>query len=323
MAGRDRSPAPLGPASPAPGREPPRWAHRSLAGWWIAAVVLFVVAPKPPPAPLTTAEDEAIFRRQVELTAARVARWQESRGDLWIPWDGARGHLALVIDDIGRELHLFDQLLALRFPLTFSVLPGAVFAAGAQLRLRGDRRRPREILLHLPCEPLDPAAMLGPESQERFLRVGASVDELRAALETALGRVPAAVGVNNHMGSRLTAERAAMDALMPVLRARGLFFLDSRTTAHSQGLAAAEAAGVPALGRDVFLDHDPRPEAILAQLREAAARARVAPTVAIAHPSPEVVEALRAELPRLHREGIGIYPLSEILARGRGDKVRQ
>lgn len=303
---------------------PPPWARASLIAWWVVAAALFWLAPAPPPAPLAAVEDEAIFQRQLDQTVARTRRWQDSRGDLWIPWEKARGHLAIVIDDVGRELHYFDQLLALRFPLTFSVVPGGVYAVGAQLRLRGDRRRPREILLHLPSEPIDPAAMrAGPEVRERFLSVDDSADELRAALRAALERVPVAVGVNNHMGSRLTADRAAMDALMPELRERGLFFLDSRTTAHSQGLAAAVAAGVPALGRHVFLDHDPRPEAILAQLHEAAARARETPTVVIAHPSQEVAEALRVELPRLHREGIGVFSLREILARGHGVKVRE
>lgn len=303
---------------------PPRGTAGSLVAWWIVAGALFVAAPAPPPAPLAAAEDEVIFRRQVEQTVAATRRWQDERGDLRQPWDQARGHLALVIDDVGRELHLFDQLLALRFPLTFSVLPGAVYAAGAQLRLRGDRRRPREILLHLPCEPLDPAAMRADaEAREQFLRAGDPPDQLRRSLEAALERIPAAVGVNNHMGSRLTAERPAMDALMPVLRERGLFFLDSWTTPHSQGLAAAESAGVRALGRDVFLDHDPRPEAILAQMRQAAARARQSPTVVIAHPSEAVVEVLRAELPRLFREGIAVYPLSEVLARRGGGKERR
>lgn len=306
------------------GSELPRWGRVALVAWWCVAAVLFAVAPAPPTAPLTTGEDEAIFQRQLDQTGERVQRWQDSRGDLSIPWDDARGHLAVVIDDTGRELHLFDRLLALRFPLTFSVLPGAIYSAGVQLRLRGDRRRPREILLHLPCEPLDPAAMrAGADAREQFLRVDATAEQLRAALHAALERVPVAVGINNHMGSRLTADRAAMDALMPVLRARGLYFLDSWTTARSVGLAAADAAGVEALGRDIFLDHDLRPDAILAQLHRAAARARERPTVVIAHPSQEVVEALRAELPRLHRDGIGIYPLSEILAHQRIDKVRR
>lgn len=291
------------------GREPPRWAHASLLAWWCAAAALFWLAPPPPPAPLAEPESEAIFQRQVDQTVARTRRWQDSRGDLWIPWAEARGHLAIVIDDVGGELHHFEQLLALRFPLTFSVAPGGVYAAGAQLRLRSDRRRPREILLHLP--------------REEILHVGDSPELLRAALHAALERVPVAVGVKGPAGSQLTADRAAMDALMPALRERGLFFLDAWPTPHSQALPAAAVAGVPALGRDVYLADDPRPDAILAQLERAAARAREAPTVVIAQPSREVVEVLRAELPRLHREGIGVYPLREILGRASSENVRE
>lgn len=288
----------------------------SLAVWVALAGLLLLFAPPPPPPPVTTAEAEAIFQRTVDQTVERARSWQQTRGDQTIAWDQAHGHLAIVIDDVGRELHLFDQLLALRFPLTFSVLPGSAYAPGAQLRLRADRRRYREILLHLPCEPEDPAKMLeGQEPGETFLRVGDPPEALRAALRAALARVPGAVGVNNHMGSRLTAERAAMDALMPELHARGLFFLDSRTTATSQALAAAQAAGVPTLARDIFLDVDPAPGAVLAQLERAAERARDRPTVIIAHPSPAVVEVLREGLPRLHRDGIGVYPLRELLDR--------
>ncbi len=298
-------------------RDPSERALRlSLAVWMAVAGLLLLLAPPPPPPPVTTAEDEAIFQRTVDQTVEKTRRWQQERGDQTLAWDQASGHLAIVIDDVGRELHLFEQLLALRFPLTFSVLPGAVYAPGAQLRLRADRRRYREILLHLPCEPEDPAKMReGLETDELFLRLGDPPERLRAALAAALARVPGAVGVNNHMGSRLTADRAAMDALMPELKARGLVFLDSRTTAASEGLAAAAAAGVPALARDIFLDADPAPAAVLAQLERAAQRARDRPTVIIAHPSQAVVEVLRDGLPRLHAAGIGVYPLREILAR--------
>lgn len=293
-----------------------RAADVGLLGWSVVAGALFLAAPAPPEPPGTTAEDEAIFQRTVDQTVEKTERWQAERGDWTIPWDEAEGHMAILIDDVGRELHLLGQLQALRFPLSFSVLPGSVYAAGAQLRLRSDRRRHRDVLLHLPCEPEDAAKMhAGADAEEVFLKLGDPPDRLQKALEEALGRVPAAVGVNNHMGSRLTADRAAMDALMPVLRERGLFFVDSWTTSASQGQAAAEAAGVPVLGRDIFLDHDPAPGAILAQLAEAARRARDRPVVVLAHPSQAVVDILKDGLPRLHDEGIGIYPIREILAR--------
>ncbi|MCB9704681.1 MAG: divergent polysaccharide deacetylase family protein [Myxococcales bacterium] len=287
-----------------------------LLAWLMIAGLAMAMAPPPPPSPLITADELSTLEASIERSLVAAARWEGRRGDREIPWDEAEGHLAIVIDDVGRELHLFEQLLGLRYRLSFAVLPGAVYAPGVQLRLRADRRRHREILLHLPMEPLDPAAM-EPEvaAGEEFLRRGEPPAGLVAALDRALARVPAAVGVNNHMGSALSADRSAMDALMPRLRAEGLFVLDSLTVSGSELASAAEAAGVPALRRSVFLDHDPAPEAIEAQLRRAAELSRRQPTVAIGHPSAALVDVLRRELPRLDRAGIAIVPLSEIIGR--------
>lgn len=287
-----------------------------LLAWLAAAALLFALAPPPPPIPLLGDDEPLVLARQLERTIAAARRWQAVRGDLTIPWEDARGHLALVIDDVGRELHLFDQLLALRHRLTFAILPGAAYAPGVQLRLRADRRRPRDILLHLPMEPRRAEAMDAERAAgEVFLLVSDPPERLREKTVAALRRVPAAVGVSNHMGSALTADLTALSVVMAELSARDLFFFDSVTAPGSRGAAAAAAAGVPAISRDFFLDHDPTPEAIREQLRRAAERAREAPTVAIAHPSQAVIDILRDELPRLHAAGIAIYPLHEVLAR--------
>jgi uncharacterized protein len=243
--------------------------------------------------------------------------WATEHGDLTLPWDQAQGHLAIVIDDVGRELELFEKLLALRFRLSFSVLPGAIYAVGAQHRLTADHRRPRDVLLHVPMEPLDPKAMGGEEIGETFLLASDSPEQLRHKLDEALARVPAAIGINNHMGSRLTADPKAMAAIMPTLRERELLFLDSRTHPNTVAAIQAEAAGVPTISRNVFLDHEPGREAIRKALQQAAIHARSQPTVAIAHPSIDLVEVLREELPRLHDSGVGIYPLSQLLAAAR------
>lgn len=286
-----------------------------LLAWVLIAGVLFIVAPAPPERPAVDARDEAIRERAVAWVVRDVKAWQAERGDLSIPWDEAAGHMAIVVDDIGRELLIHDRLQALRFPLTFSVLPGAVYAAGAQVRLRADRRRYREILLHLPMEPLSAQSMReGKEVEETFLFVDDSPEQLVAKLEAALQRVPAAVGINNHMGSRLTTEGEALSALWPVLRQRGLFFLDSRTSAESVAEASARSAGIPSISRHVFLDHDLRHEAMEAALQAAADRAQREPVVVICHPSATVVEVLQTELPRLYAMGIGTYPLSELVA---------
>lgn len=288
----------------------------SLVVWMAVCALLFLMAPAPPEAPGLTDEEVAAMNRVTGFVVRDVRKWQAEKGDLSLPWKEARGHLAIVIDDVGRELHLLEKLQSLRWRLTFSVLPGAVYAPGAQLRLRGDRRRYREIWLHLPMEPLDTRQMLeGPEAQETFLRVDDPPTTLVEKLEAALARVPAAVGVNNHMGSRLTTDRQAMAAIMPVLRERNLMFLDSRTHADTVAETVARQTGVVTGARHVFLDHVATHEAIDAELTRAAELALEQPTIAIGHPSVPLYEILERRLPELHAQGIGIYPLSLLLER--------
>ncbi|PRP90709.1 Divergent polysaccharide deacetylase [Enhygromyxa salina] len=305
----------VNPAPPSPGRRrrPPLAAILLLAWVMIACAAFLLVSPPPEP-PAVDPDDQAIRERMANWAVRDAEQWTAREADLTLPWSEADGHLAIVIDDVGRELELFDKLLALRFELSFSVLPNSVFATGVQQRLRSDHRRPREILLHLPMEPLNPEAMTGVEAEEQFLLATDSPEQLRAKVLAALERVPVARGVNNHMGSRLTADPTAMAAIMPVLRQRGLYFLDSRTHPGTVAATEAEAAAVPTISRKVFLDHVSDRAAIRSALAEAADYAREQPTVAIAHPSIELVEILREELPRLHAEGVAIYPLSRLLA---------
>ena len=295
-----------------------RWfggvAGLGLVLWVGLAVLGFAVAPAPPDPPVAARQEVEVQQRLAEWVVRDARRWQAEKGDLNIPWEQAEGHLAIVIDDVGRELRYHEKLQALRFPLTFSILPNSVYVTGAQARLSADRRRPREILLHLPMEPIDGDRMKrGPEARENFLLLEDSASQLQTKTRAALEAVPLAVGVNNHMGSRLTADRAAMSAIMPVLRERGMFFLDSRTSAETVAYTVARSAGVPALSRQVFLDHDSEFEAISISLQNAAEWAREAPVVAIGHPSAAVVQALEEQLPILHQAGIGVYPLSELL----------
>jgi hypothetical protein len=235
-----------------------------------------------------------------------------------LEWEQARGHLVIVVDDVGRELQHFEALLGLRFPLTFAVVPGGVYAAGVQQRLLQDRRRPRDILLHLPMEPEGDEHRATPaERREDFLQVTDSPEVLRIKVERALERVPAAIGVNNHMGSRFTRDRDALGVVFDVLARHRLGFLDSRTTADSQAHALAVDRGIALGVRHVFLDADPAERAVRDALLAAAETSQERPTVAIVHPGAAVVRVLRDELPRLHARGIGVFSLSELVARSR------
>jgi hypothetical protein len=93
-----------------------RGSEVSLALWCVAAGGLFLAAPRPPEPPGTTAEEEAIFQRTVDQTVEKTRRWQAERGDWTIPWDEAEGHMAILIDDVGRELHLLGAAAGAEVP---------------------------------------------------------------------------------------------------------------------------------------------------------------------------------------------------------------
>jgi len=154
----------------------------------------------------------------------------------------------------------------------------------------------------------------GAKSEDVELRVRMNRDQVASALAGMLDAVPHVVGVNNHQGSRATADPALMDTLMPLLRDRGLFFIDSRTTAATVAYDAAERSGVPAASRKVFLDDTVTRDAILAQLELAARDARRdGSAIAIGHPHPATIAALAEGVPRLESSGIRLVFASDLV----------
>jgi polysaccharide deacetylase 2 family uncharacterized protein YibQ len=220
--------------------------------------------------------------------------------------------LAIILDDMGHDRAAADSLLALPFPLTISILPHLPLSAevAEEAYRRGD-----QILLHLPMEPEAEAENSeGVPREEIELRVGMNPDQVNSALEGMLETVPHAAGVNNHEGSRATADLPLMQALMPALRGRNLFFIDSRTTAATVAYDAARRDGVPAASRKVFLDDTPSKEAVLAQLQLAAQDAsRDGSAIAIGHPRPATVAALSQGVPELEARGIRLVFASELV----------
>jgi uncharacterized protein len=225
----------------------------------------------------------------------------------------ARGNpqLAIIVDDLGHDHASADSLLALHFPLTISVLPHLPLSTevAEEIYRRGD-----QVMLHLPMESLaegDPSEGVTPEPIE--LRVGMNREQVESDLGGMLESVPYASGVNNHQGSRATADPALMAELMPMLRQRGLFFIDSRTTAATVAFTAAERSGVPAASRKVFLDDTPTRQAVLAQLDLAARDAiRNGSAIAIGHPHPATIAALAEGVPRLQTRGIRLVFASDL-----------
>jgi uncharacterized protein len=218
--------------------------------------------------------------------------------------------LAIIVDDLGHDRTAADSLLALPFPITVSVLPNLPLSTqvAEEAYHRGD-----QILLHLPMES-EQEASDGAVPEPAELRVGMNARQVASTVDGMLETVPHARGVNNHQGSRATADPALMRTLMPVLRERHLFFIDSRTTALTVAYDAAETSGVQAASRKVFLDDTATRDAVLAQL-DLAARdaARDGSAIAIGHPHPATIAALSEGVPRLEARGIRLVFASDLV----------
>ena len=216
--------------------------------------------------------------------------------------------VAILIDDIGYQIGADLGALGLPGAYSYAVLPHAPHSARF---VAAARALHRDSLLHLPMEAERRNGLLGPGALIHGMTETAMVE----TLDQALASVPAVVGINNHMGSRLTREQRPMDILARQVAAQGdLFFVDSRTTAHTVAARAMRRRGVPTLERDVFLDNLRRPAAIRRQLATLIARAkRQGYAIGIGHPYRETLTVLRTWRPAA--DDVRLLPISKLLDR--------
>ncbi len=214
---------------------------------------------------------------------------------------------AIVIDDLGQNLQAARQLLKLPYPLTFSVLPRLPHSQETAAEAHGAGR---EVMLHLPMEP-EPGSRAG--AGDGAIKVGMPNDQVIRIVAADVAAVPYARGANNHMGSRATANRALMTAVMKALAERRMYFVDSRTSVNTVAFDVARSVGVPTFYRSVFLDDTETPGYTLGQLRQLCRVARrQGAALAIGHPYPTTLAALRQFLPEFEREDIQLVPASEL-----------
>jgi uncharacterized protein len=256
--------------------------------------------PRPKPAP------------QVAAAAAASSEQQTWRRNA-LPFRDLAGKplIAIVIDDVGLDRPHSRRAWELPGPLTMSFLP---YAKDLREQARAARAHGQELMLHLPMEPSGRADP-GPNA----LLVSLSEAELRQRVAAALDSFDGYVGVNNHMGSRFTAYRPGMETVLRQFKARGLLFLDSRTTRQSVGDQVAQELGVPSVARHVFLDDEESLDAVRRKLAETEAVARRQGfAVAIGHPHEATIQALAEWLPGVAGKGFALAPLSAVLRKRNG-----
>lgn len=216
--------------------------------------------------------------------------------------------IAIIIDDIGYNRTSGRAAIELPQAYAYAILP---FSPHAENLAELANASGKDVMVHLPMEADHDNQFLGPGA----LRVDMSRDEVKRALDLSLAAVPHAIGVNNHMGSRLTRTTEPMEFLMQALHEHGnYFFVDSRTTSDSVALAAAINVKLASAARNVFIDHDQSRDGIhreLARLIEAAKRRGHA--LGIAHPHKATIEILREFVPEQY--GVHLVPIAQYVAK--------
>ena len=215
--------------------------------------------------------------------------------------------VAIVIDDIGYDRRIANRMLSLDAPLTFSVLPHGPHSIqfASEARAKG-----HEIMLHLPMEPNEfPEINPGPGA----LLTQMSPDEFIGQLNSNLDLIPGLKGVNNHMGSGISKSPEHMRQIFSVLKKRGLYYIDSRTTAETVARPSARLLKLPFAERDIFIDHVEDEKFIRSQLKILIQRAQEQGyAVGIGHPH-EVTHRVLTEYLSLLKEKVALVPASMVV----------
>ena len=217
--------------------------------------------------------------------------------------------IAVVVDDMGINRKRTLDIISLQASLTSSFLTYGQtldkFAASAEAA-------GHEIMIHAPMEPkvkanLAPDTLMADMTEEqierRFEEMLAKFNDIKVS------------GINNHMGSKFTEDKERLGYVMNILKQRGMFFLDSKTTASSKGKELAVADGVDYAARDVFLDNENDYAYIMKQLEKTEKIAKKKGfAVAICHPKSQTYLALKDWLNTLPDKGVKLVHVSEIIA---------
>jgi len=258
--------------------------------WWLKPGIFTSPVPAPAPAP------EAVPTPAAAPTPGPVAAPTPPSGAL----------LALVLDDWGYQKAPVERLKTLKFPLTTSILPNLPYSRAAADASHADGD---VVILHCPMQSVKSVGR-----EKNTLLTTMSPAQARAALETDWDSVPWATGMNNHEGSKASADRALMDVAAAFMKEKGGFFLDSVTTNRSAIPAAARAAGVLWARRRVFLDNVITEPAIERELNEAVALAlKHGSCIAIGHPHKQTLDVLARMAPGLAARGVTLVTVNVLV----------
>ena len=225
-----------------------------------------------------------------------------------VPPPEIKGKIGIIIDDFGyRNDEISDGFLNLEAHLTYAIIPGHAHSTsfGEKAVAAG-----YEVIVHMPMETT--GKTYGEE--EFVLMTDMDSETIERRVKNSFIQIPTAIGLNNHQGSKASADQHVMSNVARVLKEKKLFFIDSRTTGETIAETTMEVFGVPTARRNVFLDNEDDEEKILKQLMELADRAeRSGAAIGIGHVKLKTLHVLEVEIPRLQAKGFVFEFVSKML----------
>ena len=252
-------------------------------------------------------KEQDLENRMVEVES----RKEEDVSDTILPEKPTpimRGVIGIVIDDFGyRNDEISDGFLELDARLTYAIIPGHRYSTsfGEKAVESG-----HEVIVHMPMENTGKTY-----GEEEFVLMTAMDNEtIQRRLNSAIEEIPTAIGMNNHQGSKASADQNIMSNVAKVMKERGLFFLDSRTTIETIGETTMEVFGVPTARRNIFLDNEDDEEKIEKQLMKLVKRSEeVGSAIGIGHVKPKTLNVLSDQIPKLKKKGYKFEFVSNML----------
>ncbi|MDY7222014.1 divergent polysaccharide deacetylase family protein [Halalkalibacterium halodurans] len=231
------------------------------------------------------------------------------------PDDSNKGEMkraAIIIDDFGGDVKGVDDFLTGEIPVTVAVMP---FLEHSTKQAEIAQAAGLEVIVHMPLEPKKgKISWLGPSGITSNLSVG----EVKSRVRKAFDDIPYAVGLNNHMGSKIVENEKIMRAILEVVNEKNAFIIDSGTSPHSLIPQLAEELEVPYATRSIFLDntHSSRKE-VIKNMRKLAKKAKQgSEPIGIGHVGvrgDETYAGIRSMLDEFQAESIQLVPVSQLL----------
>ncbi len=220
----------------------------------------------------------------------------------------AANKVALIVDDMGYSLHAINELCSIGRPLTIAIIPYSPLASEIATI---SRQHNLEVILHLPMESINNEEE---NHTKGMINSGMSEEEIIGIVEKDLNQVPYIRGVNNHMGSKITADSQLMHIILERLKKRDLFFIDSRTTGSSVAFTIAQSLNIPTAYRNVFLDGELNENYIKGQLIALFRQAQKNGfALGICHPTEKTLKVLKENFHLVDEYGLEPVLASQIV----------